>query len=222
MPAEGEGILRLIFALFSGGLIGYERKRMAKPAGTRTHALVSVGACLFGLTSLWMGDLNVSVDASRIASQVVVGIGFIGAGAIISYGGIVKGLTTAATLWISAALGLSIGLGLYIFSLSALFLVVLTLLLTPPIEKRILRRKYILASLHILSTNEPSTVVEIHRLLEEMDIGVYDRDFEQASPQLVELIYEVHFPPTLPKETIIQRLESLGGVHRVKISTSTP
>ena len=116
---------RIVVAAILGALIGYEREYMGKAAGLRTYSLVSLGACLFTLISIF-GVQNLPVpigvdstyfrhnyDASRIASQIVVGIGFLGAGLIIRRENHVEGLTTAAGLWVSAALGTAIGFGFY-------------------------------------------------------------------------------------------------------------
>ncbi len=98
------------FFLGLGALVGLEREMHRKPAGLRTHMLVSMGACLFTIVSI---D-QFAVDPARVASGIVTGIGFIGAGCVMASKVKVKGLTTAATLWVTAAVGLSIGAGLYI------------------------------------------------------------------------------------------------------------
>lgn len=111
MIAETEAVVRLLVALVLGGLIGVERELGHKPAGLRTHMLVSMGACLFTLLSL-----QFELDPARVAAGVVVGIGFIGAGTIISTRGHIQGITTAACLWVSAALGLACGLGNFLLA----------------------------------------------------------------------------------------------------------
>jgi putative Mg2+ transporter-C (MgtC) family protein len=108
-----ETLLRLLVAAVLGSLIGFERERLLWAAGIRTHMLVCVGACLFMIVSAYgfasvLGP-NVVLDPSRIAAQVVSGIGFLGAGAILARGEIVKGLTTAASIWTVAAIGLAVG-----------------------------------------------------------------------------------------------------------------
>ena len=109
-------IIRLLVAVLLGAIIGYERERSHKPAGLRTHIFVSMGACLFTIASFYLlpSDISGSFDATRIAAGVVAGISFIGAGSIIALRGDVKGLTTAASLWVIAAVGLIVGLGNYI------------------------------------------------------------------------------------------------------------
>ncbi|MDD5654854.1 MAG: MgtC/SapB family protein [Candidatus Omnitrophica bacterium] len=105
---------RLILTLFLCGLIGLERQIHRRTAGFRTHILVGMGSCLIMLTSMYIFDIyksQVALDPARIAAGVVTGIGFLGAGAIIRYGDSVKGLTTAASLWVAAGIGLAVGCG---------------------------------------------------------------------------------------------------------------
>ena len=122
---ELDMVIRLIVSAVLGGLIGFERERREKPAGFRTHMLVSVGACLFTILSIYaFGD---RAEPSRIASNVVVGIGFLGAGTIVHERGRVSGLTTAASVWTVAAVGMAIGTGLYIVGLIASLVVYIIL-----------------------------------------------------------------------------------------------
>lgn len=113
MTLELELILRLVIAGLLGGLIGYEREIRAKGAGIRTHFLVALASALFMLVSQYGFADSERYDAARVAAQVVSGIGFIGAGIIIFQKNSVRGLTTAAGLWVTSAIGLSIGCGLY-------------------------------------------------------------------------------------------------------------
>jgi putative Mg2+ transporter-C (MgtC) family protein len=113
-----ETLERLLAAAALGSLIGFERERLLWAAGIRTHMLVCVGACLFMIVSAFgfstsITQAHVILDPSRIAAQVVSGIGFLGAGAILARGEIVRGLTTAASIWTVAAIGLAVGGGLY-------------------------------------------------------------------------------------------------------------
>jgi putative Mg2+ transporter-C (MgtC) family protein len=117
MLSQLETLIRLVVAAGFGSLIGFERERLLWTAGIRTHMLVCVGACLFMIVSAYgfagtLGD-HVVLDPSRVAAQVVSGIGFLGAGAILARGEIIKGLTTAASVWSVAAIGLAVGGGLY-------------------------------------------------------------------------------------------------------------
>lgn len=125
-------ILRLALATMLGAIIGFEREYHAKEAGIRTHLLVALGACLFMILSVYGFDFmldrdHVSFDPSRIASQVVTGIGFIGAGTIILQKQMVRGLTTAAGLWVTAAIGLACGNGMFIIAAVTTVIVLVSL-----------------------------------------------------------------------------------------------
>lgn len=126
-------VLRLFVAAILGGAIGLEREYRAKEAGFRTHFLVALGSGLFMILSQFGFDdvlrhyQQVSLDPSRIASQVVTGIGFIGAGIIIFQKHVVRGLTTAAGLWVTSAIGMTAGSGLYVLSIATTVLVLLCL-----------------------------------------------------------------------------------------------
>ena len=111
-----ELIVRIFFAVFLGGLIGFERELTHKPAGLCTHIFVCMGSCLFTISSFYLLPETTlgSFDATRIAAGIVAGISFLGAGSIIASKGDVRGLTTAASLWVVAGIGLIVGLGNYL------------------------------------------------------------------------------------------------------------
>lgn len=129
MSPELEMVLRPLLAVVLGAGIGYQRERTGKPAGLRTHALIALGAALFTVASIF-GFSN-GVDPSRVAAGVVVGIGFIGAGVILRglRGDGVVGLTTAASVWVTAAIGLTAGVGMYLLSVIAAAVTVIVLVL---------------------------------------------------------------------------------------------
>lgn len=121
---------RLLVAFVAGVIIGFDRERSGKAAGIRTQMLVCVGSALMAGISVFLGKWygNSTVDPARLMAQVITGIGFLGAGVILKNGNKVSGVTTAATIWITSAVGLSIGAGLY---LPALCTILLVLLLNP-------------------------------------------------------------------------------------------
>lgn len=125
MLPESELILKLLLAVILGGLIGLDREIKGRPAGLRTHVLVCVGATLFTIISM---SFVVTSDPARIASGIVTGIGFLGAGAIFRSKDHVQGLTTAADLWVIAAVGIAVGIGYYTAAFAAIILVLLVLL----------------------------------------------------------------------------------------------
>lgn len=121
MESAIEAILRLLLATALGAGIGYQRERADKPAGIRTHCLIALGAALFTVASIF--GFGNGVDASRVAAGVVAGIGFIGAGVIFrTSGDWVAGLTTAASIWVTAAIGLAAGAGMYLIAFLAALL----------------------------------------------------------------------------------------------------
>jgi putative Mg2+ transporter-C (MgtC) family protein len=142
-----ESLLRLALAAVLGGAIGIEREIREREAGLRTHLLVSVGSALFTIVSAYgfhaflaSGESVVQADPTRIAAQIVTGIGFLGAGAIIRQGFSVRGLTTAATLWVVAAVGLAAGAGYYSAAIMTTALVLIALYPLRIVAFRVLRR----------------------------------------------------------------------------------
>lgn len=124
MISEPELLVRVVLAVALGAFIGFERERVDKPAGLRTHILVALGSTQFTLLSLYAFP---TADPARIAAYVVAGIGFIGAGTIIQTQDRVTGVTTAASLWVTASIGMAIGVGYYILALVVALLSFLTL-----------------------------------------------------------------------------------------------
>jgi putative Mg2+ transporter-C (MgtC) family protein len=135
-----EPLLRLVVGLVLGAAVGWERELQQMPAGFRTHALVGLGSATFTVVSAlaFVGPVS---DPTRIAAQIVTGIGFLGAGAILHYRGAVRGLTTAASLWAVAAVGMAAGAGLYVIAVGGAALVVVTLELLDRIERVLKRRQ---------------------------------------------------------------------------------
>src|SRR3989338_11622661 len=134
-------IIRLLISVLVSGLIGLERQLHRRAAGLRTHILVCVGSTLIMLTSIYIFDIykdKVPSDPARLAAGIITGIGFLGAGTIIRYGEEVKGLTTAASLWVIAAIGMGIGCGFYLAACATTIIALAVLLLLKTIENKIL------------------------------------------------------------------------------------
>ncbi len=161
MTTELEMAGRLGAALILGGAIGLERELNGQVAGLRTHMSVALGAALFAIVSAYgwgefvgpRAESNVQVDVTRVASNIVTGVGFLGGGAILKEGASVRGLTTAASMWVTAAVGLAVALGMYTISaVTALLLIfALTALRTPRLW---LRRRYV-------DCDEPEPAVQV-------------------------------------------------------------
>lgn len=132
-------MFRLILSMVLGMVVGAERKRKGQIAGIRTFALISMGACLAMLLSIYVPQVYLGLkngDPGRIAAQVITGIGFIGGGAMIHMKGAVRGLTTAAGIWMTAIIGMAVGIGMYLCSIGATLLILLTLVTFEQYEKR--------------------------------------------------------------------------------------
>jgi putative Mg2+ transporter-C (MgtC) family protein len=187
MDLDGDAIVRLLVAVVLGALIGTEREASDQPAGFRTHIAVCAGAALFGVISTLGFDeffarretTNVQVDVTRVASQVVVGIGFLGAGMIFRQGAAVKNLTTAASLWATAAVGLAVGVGDLATGAVATLVLLGSLLLLRPVRawiRRDLRRDSADIKVELEEGVEPEGVIDalngldgvaVHRLVIE-------------------------------------------------------
>jgi len=144
---EWDSLLRIAVAIVLGGLIGYERETLDKSAGLRTHMLVSLGAALFMVASILIvqdfatGDGTSRLDPTRIGSTIVTGVGFLGGGIIFRQEDRVHGLTTAAGLWVAAAIGLACGAGYFVVAIGGSILTVTILAMIRPLEKRFENRR---------------------------------------------------------------------------------
>jgi len=173
--------IKIFFSIFLGGLVGLEREIKHKPAGLRTNILICLGSTIIMIVSLNLSKIYGSiVDPSRIAAQVVTGIGFIGAGAIIRSRGSVYGLTTAATIWVIAGIGLAIGNGYYSTAIISTFVVMIILNLGTRLEKRF-KPETDIYRYNIISVNIESVFNAIKNItnifpfeMEEMKIEKFD------------------------------------------------
>ena len=130
-------VIRLALSFAAGSIIGIERSSRRQVAGLRTHILISLGASCLMMLSIWLPQQIGGGDPGRIAAQVVAGMGFLGAGAIIKLGNNIRGLTTAASLWVTAAIGLAIGAGMFIAALTVVILALITLIFLHYVERKI-------------------------------------------------------------------------------------
>ncbi|NMB27479.1 MAG: MgtC/SapB family protein [Tissierellia bacterium] len=224
MVSKNEIIIRLILSAVIGGLIGTEREASNRPAGLRTHILVSLGSTLIMLvsiegfydieTGLWVGD------PARLAAQVVSGIGFLGAGTIMRTGDRIKGLTTAASLWVCSGIGLAIGNGYYLGGLLTAGIALVTLMSLGNFEKKVFRTKY--KTLEIFSTSRSGLIGEIGTLLGKHDIDIRDISIDNNESENDEehLILEIHFKIKISKafnpNVFFHELYQINGVFKVK------
>lgn len=177
----GEVVLRIGLAMLLGGLVGFEREVRAQPAGFRTMALVGMGAALFGLLSVHAfadyvrprEETNVGIDVTRIASQVVVGVGFLGGGAILKHGASIRGLTTAASMWVTAAIGLAAGMGYYLGAVATTVAALVTLVLLRGLRSVVrarLARSTDVLTVRLAPGADPSSVITALRRSEGVEL----------------------------------------------------
>ena len=170
-PTLTENLIKLGMAVLVGGVIGAEREYQDKAAGFRTIILITVGSTLFTILSLTLDPGNTQ---TRIAANIVTGIGFLGAGAIIREHGKVGGLTTAATIWLSAALGMGIGAGELVFISISTVVTLIVLLLFPHIEKRIDHIRESRTYKIVMSTSKTKGFEKIHHALKANSLMILE------------------------------------------------
>lgn len=173
-PQDYEMAARLLLAFVLSGVIGYERERGGRPAGLRTHILVGSGAALIMLISIYGFEDVVSdnKDPGRLAAQVVSGIGFLGAGTIMRDGMSIQGLTTAASLWLVAAIGLATGAGMFKIAMFTTLLAITTLVTLQRIDRNMLERVRFNATILIKAKKIDSIIMKIVPFMHKKGVGV--------------------------------------------------
>lgn len=207
--------LRLLLSMLLGGAVGWERESRRQPAGLRTHILICLGSTLLMITSIFIPQTFQNFqngDPSRIAAQVVSGIGFLGAGAIFRLGTNVKGLTTAATIWVVAAIGLTVGAGVYAGALIGTLFILFVLTTLSKIEKKyfpVIHFKTF--QLHFGSTKIETEPV--FAILEKYRIKTHSINIQQSKDKKktrMKLII------SLPERTELKRLyKDLNGIDNI-------
>lgn len=212
-------LIRIALAGILGGLIGLERQMRAKEAGLRTHILVGIGSAMFMLVSKYgFADMltndHVALDPSRIAAQVVSGMGFLGAGTIIIQKQIVKGLTTAAGLWVTAAIGLVIGSGMYEIGIYGTVLALVVLETFRRISHWLIGRHHTLI-VHLKAKSVPLVLLVLQReKLRYGHIAVVNRNEESG---LCELSVEVTLSRRFPMHSIYDKVMEIKGVQSLEM-----
>lgn len=205
--------LRLILSLVLAGLIGLERESLGRPAGFRTHILVGMGSTLIMIVSIYaFRPLGMSGDPGRIAAQVVSGIGFLGAGTIMREGANIRGLTTAASLWTVAGIGLTVGSGMYFAAIIATILVVATLVLLNKLEWSYLMSKNEI--LTVLVQDTPGQLAKVFSVLAKHDVNVHNVQLTTDDEGEARIEMEIELAPRARRVQIIDELVAMPGVHR--------
>jgi putative Mg2+ transporter-C (MgtC) family protein len=213
-PADLQMAGRLCLAGLLGGLVGLEREVKGQPAGLRTHMIVALGSCLIMLVSIQMGSLSPNRgDPARIAAQVVAGVGFLGAGAIMRSGLSVRGLTTAACLWTVAAIGLAVGGGYWFMALVTTGLTLIALTVFQKVERRFSKGKSFRR--FIVHAKDSSTLVaQLERILHEASIGIQEVDLQR---DLVEKKLQVSITGVCPEQVDMDKLSrALSAIPEVE------
>ena len=207
--------LRLLLAAILGGLIGIEREIRDKPAGLRTNILICVGSTLFMSLSTQVAQL-LGGDPTRIAAQIISGIGFLGAGAVLHSHGFVLGLTTAATIWVVAGVGMALGSGMYLVAAFATAMSLVTLYFLSFIEDKIQGRRSYSYALVVTDLNQALT--SINKVLQDSSVAAASFNFKKKSGH-----YRVWFNLLIPRETnvkIIQRLSEVPEIIQVETGST--
>jgi putative Mg2+ transporter-C (MgtC) family protein len=212
MPSDLELLGRLLLAAVLGGAVGAERELADQPAGLRTHMLLTIGACLFTLVSAY--GFGGSADPSRLAAQIVTGIGFLGGGAIVRYGLTIRGLTTAASIWATASIGVAVGAGRYLLATGGTLLVVVTLFGLRAVRD-VLRRWSVSREEFVLSTRpgfDVELIAEVARR-EQVAVRGLEREETEGGGRIV-LVAKL--PPSYRPERLIDALTHLEGVREIE------
>lgn len=221
--SAGEIILRLVLGAILSGLIGIERERLERAAGLRTHALVGVGSTLIMIVSAFgfadvLGTKAVVLDPSRIAAQVVSGIGFLGAGTIIFQREVVRGLTTAASIWAVAGIGLAVGGGLYLAAISGTVIILIILAAIRPLEHRFFPHNKA-ARLTIEVEQRAGSIFAIEQAITGAGCGLESIRVQPGEDSLTDLVDVV-----LKREregnmlAAVDRLRGVSGIRNIEIS----
>lgn len=211
--------LRLLLAAVLGGLIGTERESLNKAAGLRTHTLVALGSCLIMITSIEMYTSVAYVsDPGRIAAQVVSGIGFLGAGTIMRSGQGIKGLTTAASLWVVAGIGLAVGAGNYVTSITTTVIVVFVLVYMSGLENIIKSSKKKDKSIEVVIKDRPGQLGLVSTCLGQMDVHIRSvKMSHDGKEDQVTLTFLINIPYCLHIQDVISQIKNIDGVYNAYI-----
>lgn len=215
--------VKLLLAALAGGLIGFEREKHGRPAGLRTNLLVAVGSCVMMIVSeafyikygMFDAETTLRLDPSRVAAQIVTGIGFIGAGVILKEGASVRGLTTAASLWAVAGLGMAFGMGFFSLGGIATVLVLISLTLLKKLDPMMKKDSFL--TLAVTAVNREGLIEELQKVFSERNLEALNLN---SHVDLVanELFYQVvitqqaqHAGHELTEA--IKRLEGVKKIH---------
>ncbi len=224
MITDLEIILRLILAAILGGAVGLEREVHGRPAGVRTYLLLSLGSALIMVISEYLfhkyrggvPGVSLQVDPGRIAAQAITGIGFLGAGVIIRYKDTIRGLTTAACVWVVCAVGLTIGAGFYLFGCVVAAMTVMALVGLKPLERKLRRDWY--QEMTVVAAELPGQVERIREIIDRHGLKVVNsglgKDLEKKELTLTFLLRQ---RIVQPQRQALEEVFALEGIKRVDL-----
>lgn len=212
-------LLRLTASLVCGFTLGLERKMRQHTVGIRTLTLLSVSSCMLSILSYHMASTGIiKGDPTRIAAAIVTGVGFLGAGAIVNQGLNIRGLTSAAITFTSAALGVTCGAGLYMPAATVLLFCIITLFLITKIESKIFpseKRKM----LEIIVNNNNFDEAAIKKVITDCGISIHEYDIDYSFEEnKTRLTYTVHSPDSLNASNFISKISQIQGITKVTLS----
>lgn len=211
-----EVFIKILVAFILGGVVGYERENKSRPAGLRTHILVAIGATLVQITSINYYKYSgvYTSDPMRLGAQVISGIGFLGAGTILKEGLNIKGLTTAASIWTVACIGLAVGSGLYIEAIIATLFIYILLVWMKPVEDRILQNKRNI-KLKIYTPKGQGMVSRVSSELEKYGITTLGIKIIETTENLVEMDVDIKTPYVMAESRLLDIVSNISIIDKV-------
>jgi putative Mg2+ transporter-C (MgtC) family protein len=215
--------VRMLLAAILGAAIGLEREIHEHPAGMRTHLLVSLGSAIFTVLSIYgfegvgSGSVSPTVDPTRIAAQVVSGIGFLGAGAILKYGTSIRGLTTAASLWTAAAIGMAAGAGEWVIAAVGTFIVIFSLWPLNLLVERIHRPGASAIKVR-LEVGRLAAVGDVSRLLADRRVEIAGINSQRTGKGRYEVELDLRMPPSIRPQDVLGAITQIPDVELLESS----
>ena len=201
-----------MIALIIGGMTGLEREKSHQFAGFRTHILVSVGSCITSITSLLLFSqysTQTNSDPARLTAQVLSGVGFLGAGAILKTSNGIRGLTTAAGIWATACIGIAVGYGYYVLGICAWALVMITLYILKKIDKMIFSKKQTIFNVKVDNIN---TITKLYNVFEKSQISVKNIDIESEDDAHWKLSFFIVYDRRIILDELVNELTNSKNI----------
>jgi putative Mg2+ transporter-C (MgtC) family protein len=203
-------LLRFLVSFLLGAFIGIEREMNNQPAGLRTHILISIGSTLVMLISIYIPQIYMDskiADPGRIAAQVITGIGFLGAGAILKFGADIRGLTTAASIWVMAAVGLAVGAGMYVISFIGVGVVLFALTAMNIFEKKVFKARTF-RKIELVLKKQSSDFGQLEQIFKKYNVKIHSTGFDR---NIHESTDKLSFIVAISLELDIQKLADALG-----------